>query len=59
MKYFLKYPEHSFDHFKIQTKWLLCTEIPREDADIMANSVDPAQTAPLGAPSRSTPLGAV
>ena len=39
----------SCNHPKIQTKWLYHRVMHSKDADGMANSVDPDQTAPLGA----------
>ena len=37
------------NHFKIWTMWLYHRVMSPNDADGMANSVDPDQTAPLGA----------
>ena len=50
-----KFPKYSdtqkncCNHSKIWTKWLYYSVIRPNDADGMANSVDPDQTAPLGA----------
>ena len=38
-----------YNHSKIWTMWLYHTAMSPNDADGMANSVDPHQTAPLGA----------
>ena len=37
------------NHPKIRTRWLYCRVMLPNDADGMANGVDPDQTAPLGA----------
>ena len=42
-------PKHNCNHPKIPTKWLLHRVRCPEDADRMANSADPDQTAPLEA----------
>ena len=50
-----KFPKYSdtqkicFNHSKIWTMWLYHRVMSSNDADGMANSVDPDQTAPLGA----------
>ena len=50
-----KFPKYSdtqiicCNHFKIWTMWLYHGVMSPNDADGMANSVDPGQTAPLGA----------
>ena len=50
-----KFPKYSdtqktfCNHFKILTMWLYHRVMSPTDADGMANSVDPDQTAPLGA----------
>ena len=41
--------KHCCNHPKILTKWLYHRVLHPKDADGMANSVDPDQTAPLGA----------
>ena len=41
--------KHCCNHSKIWTKWLYHRVMSPNDADGMANSVDPDQTAPLGA----------
>ena len=48
-----KFPKYSdtqkicYNHFKILTMWLYHRVMSPNDADGMANSVDPGQTAPL------------
>ena len=54
-KPYRKFPKYSdtqnicCNHSKIWTMWLYQREMNPNDADRMANSVDPDQTAPLGA----------
>ena len=54
-KTYRKFPKYSdtqnicCNHFKILTMWLYHRVMSPNDADGMANSVDPDQTAPLGA----------
>ena len=53
--YYRKFPKYSdtqkicCNHSKIWTMWLYHRVMSPNDADAMANSVDPDQTAPLGA----------
>ena len=53
--YYRKFPKYSdtqnicCNHFKNSTMWLYHRVMSPNDADGMANSVDPDQTAPLGA----------
>ena len=53
--YYHKFPKYSdtqnicCNHFKNLTMWLYHRVMSPNDADRMANSVDPDQTAPLGA----------
>ena len=54
MKHYRKFPKYSdiqkiCNHCKIWTMWLYPRVMSPNDADGMANSVDPDQTAPLGA----------
>ena len=42
-------PKNCYNHSKIVTMWLYHRVMSAKDADGMANSVDPDQTAPLGA----------
>ena len=52
---YCKFPKYSdtqniyCNHSKIRTMWLYHRVMSPNDADGMANSVDPDQTAPLGA----------
>ena len=63
-KNYRKFPKYSdtqnigCNHSKIWTMWLYHRVMSPNDADGMANSVDPDQTAPLG-PDQTAPLGAV
>ena len=53
--YYCKFPKYSdtqticCNHSKILTMWLYHRVMSPNDADGMANSIDPDQTAPLGA----------
>ena len=55
MVYYRKFPKYSdtkkicYNHSKIGTMWLYHSVMSPNDADGVANSVDPDQTAPLGA----------